>query len=113
MKDKHLLSLKDMNRLDMLEQLLDAGVTSLKIEGRLKDVAYVKNVTAAYSQRLDAILKRRKEYVRASSARADWTSVRSRRRASAADSHTTFWREGERISLRSTRPNHWARPWVR
>ena len=66
-KDKHLLSLKDMNRLDMLEQLLDAGATSLKIEGRLKDAAYVKNVTAAYRQRLDAILKRRKEYVRASS----------------------------------------------
>ena len=66
-KDKYLLSLKDMNRLDMLEQLLDAGVTSLKIEGRLKDVAYVKNVTAAYRQRLDDILRRRKEYVRASS----------------------------------------------
>lgn len=66
-KDKHLLSLKDMNRLDMLEQLLDAGVTSLKIEGRLKDVAYVKNVTTAYRQRLDAILKRRQEYARASS----------------------------------------------
>lgn len=66
-KDKHLLSLKDMNRLDMLEQLLDAGVTSLKIEGRLKDAAYVKNVTAAYRQRLDAILKRRQEYTRVSS----------------------------------------------
>lgn len=66
-RDKHLLSLKDMNRLDMLEPLLDAGVTSLKIEGRLKDVAYVKNVTAAYRQRLDAILARRKEYARASS----------------------------------------------
>ena len=66
-KDKYLLSLKDMNRLDMLEQLLDAGVTSLKIEGRLKDVAYVKNVTAAYRQRLDDILRRRKEYVHASS----------------------------------------------
>ena len=66
-KDKYLLSLKDMNRLDMLEQLLDAGVASLKIEGRLKDVAYVKNVTAAYRQRLDDILRRRKEYVRASS----------------------------------------------
>lgn len=66
-KDKHLLSLKDMNRLDMLEQLLDAGATSLKIEGRLKDVAYVKNVTAAYRQRLDTILKRRSEYIRASS----------------------------------------------
>lgn len=66
-KDKHLLSLKDMNRLDMLEQLLDAGATSLKIEGRLKDVAYVKNVTAAYRQRLDTILKRRSEYIRSSS----------------------------------------------
>lgn len=66
-KDKYLLSLKDMNRLDMLEQLLDSGVTSLKIEGRLKDAAYVKNVTAAYRQRLDAILKRRQEYARASS----------------------------------------------
>ena len=66
-RDKHLLSLKDMNRLDMLEPLLDAGVTSLKIEGRLKDVAYVKNVTAAYRQRLDALFARRKEYVRASS----------------------------------------------
>ncbi|WP_346712845.1 U32 family peptidase [Mediterranea massiliensis] len=66
-KDKHSLSLKDMNRLDMLEQLLDAGATSLKIEGRLKDVAYVKNVTAAYRQRLDTILKRRSEYIRSSS----------------------------------------------
>lgn len=66
-RNKHLLSLKDMNRLDMLEQLLDAGVTSLKIEGRLKDVSYVKNVTAAYRQRLDAVFARRKEYVRASS----------------------------------------------
>ena len=66
-KGKHLLSLKDMNQSDHLEALLDAGVTSLKIEGRLKDVAYVKNVTAAYRQRIDAILKRRKEYRRASS----------------------------------------------
>lgn len=66
-RHKHLLSLKDMNRSDDLEELLDAGVTSLKIEGRLKEVGYVKNVTAAYRQRLDAILARRKEYVRASS----------------------------------------------
>ncbi len=66
-QNKHLLSLKDLNQLDVLEQLLDAGASSLKIEGRLKDVAYVKNVTAAYRQKLDAILARRKEYVRASS----------------------------------------------
>ena len=66
-KDKHLLSLKDMNQSDELEQLLDAGASSFKIEGRLKDVSYVKNVTAAYRQKLDAIFARRPEYVRASS----------------------------------------------
>lgn len=66
-RNKHLLSLKDMNRLNDLEDLLDAGVTSLKIEGRLKDVAYVKNVTAAYRQALDAVFKRRQDYARASS----------------------------------------------
>jgi putative protease len=66
-QDKHLLSLKDMNQSERLEELLDAGATSLKIEGRLKDVAYVKNVTAAYRKRLDEIFERREEYVRASS----------------------------------------------
>ena len=65
-QNKHLLSLKDMNQSDNLEALLDAGATSLKIEGRLKDVSYVKNVTAYYRQKLDSIFKYRKEYVRAS-----------------------------------------------
>lgn len=58
-KGKHMLSLKDLNQSDYLEQLIDAGVTSLKIEGRLKDVSYVKNITAYYRKKLDAILKRR------------------------------------------------------
>lgn len=71
-KEKHLLSLKDLNQLDNLERLLDAGASSLKIEGRLKDVAYVKNVTAAYRQKLDAIFARRKEYARASSGRCSF-----------------------------------------
>ena len=66
-KDKHLLSLKDLNQSEELEALLDAGASSLKIEGRLKDVSYVENVTAAYRQKLDAIFARRKEYTRASS----------------------------------------------
>lgn len=66
-RDKHLLSLKDLNQSELLEDLLDAGATSLKIEGRLKDVSYVKNVTATYRQKLDAIFARRQEYVRASS----------------------------------------------
>ena len=71
--EKHLLSLKDMNQSDLLEQLLDAGVTSLKIEGRLKDVDYVKNVTAAYRQQLDAIFARRNEYRKASSGRCTFS----------------------------------------
>lgn len=55
-KGKHLLSLRDMNRLDNLEALLEAGATSLKIEGRLKDEAYVKNVVGAYRRQLDRII---------------------------------------------------------
>lgn len=65
-KDKHLLSLKDMNRSAMLEEMLDAGVTSLKIEGRLKDSSYVKNITAYYRRYLDDIFARRACYTRAS-----------------------------------------------
>ena len=66
-QNKHLLSLKDLNQSEELEKLLNAGASSFKIEGRLKDVAYVKNVTACYRQKLDAIFKRRKEFIRASS----------------------------------------------
>ena len=65
-KDKHLLSLRDLNQSDRLEELLDAGVSSFKIEGRLKDMAYVKNCTAYYRQELDKIFKRRPEYRTAS-----------------------------------------------
>lgn len=72
---KHLLSLKDLNQSDELEHLLDAGATSLKIEGRLKEVSYVKNVTAYYRKRLDAILKRRPEYCRSSSGEIALTFV--------------------------------------
>ena len=56
--DRYLLSLNDMNRIDHLEALVEAGATSLKIEGRLKDLSYVKNVTAAYSQRLNELIRR-------------------------------------------------------
>lgn len=71
--NKHLLSLKDMNRSDQLEALLDAGVSSLKIEGRLKDASYVKNITAYYRKKLDAVLSRRPEYRRASAGRSTYT----------------------------------------
>ncbi|MDR2806335.1 MAG: U32 family peptidase [Dysgonamonadaceae bacterium] len=65
--NKHLLSLKDLNQSAHLEALLDAGVTSLKIEGRLKDLSYVKNITAWYRKQLDRIFERRPEYRAASS----------------------------------------------
>ncbi len=64
---RHLLSLKDMCRIGQLEELADAGVISFKIEGRLKDADYVKNVVAAYSRQLDAICRKRPDdYERAS-----------------------------------------------
>lgn len=66
-KNKHLLSLKDMNRTHSLEEMMDAGVRSFKIEGRLKDADYVKNITAWYRQQIDKVLSRRgADYVRAS-----------------------------------------------
>jgi len=55
-KDRHLLSLKDLCLADHLEELIDAGVTSFKIEGRLKDIPYVANTVGFYRQRLDTIL---------------------------------------------------------
>lgn len=65
-KKKHLLSMKDLNLSDNLEELLDAGVNSLKIEGRLKDMSYVKNVVAYYRQKLDKIISKHPSYIRSS-----------------------------------------------
>jgi len=69
--DKHLLSLKDMNRSDYLADLIARGVNSFKIEGRLKDISYVKNITAFYRNRIDAIIENRTDLKRASSGRSD------------------------------------------
>lgn len=68
-KDRTLLSLKDLDLRRHLAVLIDAGVRSFKIEGRLKDVHYVKNVTAAYRQALDALIDGREDLVRSSSGR--------------------------------------------
>lgn len=66
-RQRHLLSLKDLNQSDHLEELIEAGAVSFKIEGRLKGVDYVKNVTAYYSERLNAIIARHPDkYQRAS-----------------------------------------------
>lgn len=60
-ENQHLLSLKDNNQTDNLEALIEAGVSSFKIEGRLKDITYLKNVTAHYRQQLDAIIAKRSD----------------------------------------------------
>lgn len=71
--DKHVLSMKDNNQSDNLSALIDAGVRSFKIEGRYKDMGYVKNITAHYRRLLDDILDQRLELARASSGRSTFT----------------------------------------
>lgn len=73
-EDSYLLSLKDMCQLDRLGDLLEAGVCSLKIEGRLKDANYVKNVVATYSEALNAyIAKHTGKYCRSSYGQCTYT----------------------------------------
>lgn len=70
---RHLLSLKDLCQIDHLEEMADAGICSFKIEGRLKDVEYMKNVVSAYSKRLNRIIEKRgDDYCRASLGRVTY-----------------------------------------
>ena len=71
--DKHVLSMKDNNQSDNLRALIDAGVRSFKVEGRYKDMGYVKNITAHYRTLFDAILEERPELARSSSGRCTFT----------------------------------------
>ena len=71
--DKHVLSMKDNNQSDNLRQLIDAGCRSFKIEGRYKDMAYVKNITAHYRRLFDDILNERPELAPASHGRATFS----------------------------------------
>jgi putative protease len=72
-RDQHLLSLKDNDQTGNLRALADAGIRSFKIEGRLKDLSYVKNVTAHYRRQLDAILAEAPHYRAASAGRCTFT----------------------------------------
>lgn len=69
--EKHLLSMKDNDQTANLGALIDAGVRSFKIEGRYKDMSYVKNITAHYRQMLDAIIDDRGDLARASAGRTE------------------------------------------
>jgi len=72
-KDKHFLSMKDNDQSANLRALVEAGVSSFKIEGRYKDLSYVKNATAHYRQLLDEILEDMPEYVKSSSGNCIYT----------------------------------------
>jgi len=74
-ENQHLLSMKDNNQTDNMLELARAGVSSFKIEGRLKDLSYVKNITAHYRQLLDDIIAANPEFSRASSGRSTFTFV--------------------------------------
>ena len=97
-RDRYLLSLKDMNQSDHLLELIEAGATSFKIEGRLKDISYVKNVTAAYSQRLNDIISRYPDKYRRS-------SLGECRYTFTPDLHKTFNRGYTAYFLHGRQPN--------
>lgn len=100
-RDRYLLSLKDMNRIDYLEDLAEAGATSFKIEGRLKDLSYVKNVTAAYSQRLNAIVKRHPDkYCRSSHGECRYTFTPDLKRTFNRG-YTTYFLHGRQKDIAS------------
>lgn len=72
-RKKHLLSMKDLNLSDDLEKLINAGASSLKIEGRLKDISYVKNVVAYYRRKLDDLFLTRNDLTRSSVGNTTYT----------------------------------------
>lgn len=100
-RNRHFLSLKDLCLIDHLEDLAEAGACAFKIEGRLKDVGYVKNVVAAYSQRLDDIIVRHPDrYCRASWGRVNYHFTPDLRKTFNRG-YTTYFSKGRRSDIAS------------
>ena len=99
--DRYLLSLKDMNQSDHLFELAEAGATSFKIEGRLKDISYVKNVTAAYSLQLNRIVSRYPDkYCRSSLGVCNYTFTPDLRKTFNRG-YTTYFLQGRQPEIAS------------
>ncbi len=97
--ERHLLSLRDIAQINNLEKLAEAGASSFKIEGRLKDVDYVKNITAAYSEALNEVARRNPEkYTRASFGRCTYTFSPNIQK-SFNRGFTTYFAEGRKQGL--------------
>lgn len=72
-KNSHLLSIKDFDVSDQIPNLIEAGICSFKIEGRLKDIVYVKNNVSFLRQKLDTFLEENENYTKASSGSCTYT----------------------------------------
>ncbi|WP_338890810.1 U32 family peptidase [Aeromonas rivipollensis] len=101
-ENSHLLSLKDMDQSANLEALIAAGIRSFKIEGRLKGLDYVKNVTAWYRQKLDAILERRPDLVASSAGRCSYGFTPDPKKSFKRGS-TDYFLHGRQPGIDSTR----------
>ncbi len=104
---RYLLSLKDMCRIDDLELLADAGACSFKIEGRLKEADYVKNVVSAYSKRLNEVIARRpQDYRRASLGNMEYAFEPDLKKLSTAAILPIFCTVGSPTYIHPTRRKH-------
>lgn len=99
---EHLLSLKDFNASQQLENMIDAGISSFKIEGRLKDLSYVKNVTAYYRQRLDQIMEGKTDCKAASSGKTRFFFIPDLERTFNRGFTDYFLRERQHIASHAT-----------
>lgn len=105
---RHWLSLTDMNRIDSLDALAMAGARSFKIEGRLKSEAYVKNVTAAYSRKLDAVVEASEgKFVRSSFGKVELTFTPDISRVFNRGFTRYFLRQGDDTKLASWKTPKW------
>lgn len=100
-RQRHLLSLKDMCQIDNLESLALAGASSFKIEGRLKDVSYVKNVVAAYSEQLNQVIRHHpEEFCRSSKGRCKYQFTPNLQKTFNRG-YTTYFANGRRADIAS------------
>ncbi len=111
--EKHLLSMKDNDQTANLAALIDAGVRSFKIEGRYKDMSYVKNITAHYRQMLDAIIEDRGDLARASAGRTEHFFIPSTDKTFHRAALTTLLMPAKAISAPLIRRNLSACRWVK
>lgn len=111
-KGKHLMSLRDLNRIADLSALLDAGASSLKIEGRLKDIPYVKNVVSAYRKALDNIIEANPDRYRRASAGTSRITFTPDLAKSFNRTYTPYFLKGRPASLANFDTPKWTGEYV-